>query len=175
VKGSERLLQVDISTPRMEKALPELPMARTVMVRLLRISVFGMGNFFEPVLRAMDLNENSFHVLCLLVAAEGGSESPGDLSEMVGTSRANIKRIVDELVEDGLVTRATAVRDARRQIVTISAAGRRKVRDTVPRMAEPLQVGFSGLDEAELAELNRLLRKLIVSFDNSVQRLRAAA
>ena len=159
----------------MQRALPDLPMDPTIMVRLMRISVFGMSDFFEPVFRAVDLSEHSFHVLCLLAAAERGSESPSELSEMVGTSRANMTRIIDELVEDGFVTRATAARDGRRQVISITAAGRKKVRDTVPRIAEPLQTGFSELDESEMAQLNRLLRKLIVSFDKSAHALRAAA
>lgn len=175
MKGRERLLHVDTSTPRMARALPDLPMDLTVMVRLLRIGVLGMGNFFEPVFRALDLSENSFHVMCLLCAAEKGSESPSELSEMVGTSRANMTRILDQLVEDGHVTRTTAARDGRRQVVTISAAGRRKVRDTVPRIAEPLRIGFSGLSTQELAQLDGLLRKLIVSFDHSAHALRSAA
>lgn len=166
---------VDSSTPRMERALPDLPMASTVMVRLLRISVFGMSDFFEPVFRAVGLTDNSFHVLCLLVAAESGSDSPSELSEMVGTSRANMTRILDELVEDGLVTRATAPRDGRRQIVTITAAGRKKVRDTVPRITGPLQIAFSELNDKEMAQLDVLLRKLTVSFDKSAHAMRAAA
>lgn len=175
MKGSQRLRHVDSSTPRMERALPDLPMSSTVMVRLLRISVFGMSDFFEPVFRALDLSENSFHVLCLLVAAEGGTESPSELSEMVGTSRANMTRILDELVEDGYVTRATALRDARRQVIAITTAGRKKVRETVPRITEPLQIAFSEINEKEMAQLGVLLRKLTVSFDKSAHALRAAA
>ena len=175
MKGIERLASVDSSTPRMARALPDLPMAGTVMVRLLRISLFGMGAFFEPVFRALDLSESSFHVLCLLVAAEGGTASPSELSELVGTTRANMTRILDELVEDGYITRSTATRDGRRQIVAIVAAGRRKVRDTVPRLAGPINAAFSGLGEAEMWQLDGLLRKLIVSFDKSAQALRAAA
>lgn len=175
MKGRDRLQHVESSTPRMARAIPDLPMDRTVMVRLVRIAVFGMSSFFEPVFRGLDLSENSFHVLCLLVAAENGTESPTELSEMVGTSRPNMTRIVDELMEDGYVTRTTASRDARRQQVSITAAGRRKVRETVPRMAEPLQVAFSGLSEPEFKLLNELLRKLIISFDRSAHALRAAA
>lgn len=175
MKGSQRLRHVESSTPRMERALPDLPMTQTVMVRLLRIGVFGMSDFFEPVFRAVGLSDNSFHVLCLLVAAESGAESPSELSEMVGTSRANMTRILDELVEDGYVTRAAAPRDGRRQIVTIATAGRKKVRDTVPRISGPLQSAFAELDDIEMAQLSLLLRKLIVSLDKSAHALRAAA
>jgi MarR family transcriptional regulator, negative regulator of the multidrug operon emrRAB len=97
MKGIERLAAVESSTPRMERALPELPMGSTVLIRLLRISNFGMTSFFEPLFRSMDLGEIEFHVLCLLVASERGSASPSELTELVGTTRANMTRIVDVL------------------------------------------------------------------------------
>lgn len=147
----------------------------TEMVRLLRMSVMGMGTFFEPVFRGLGIAENEFHVLCLLMASESGSESPSELADMVGTSRANMTRILETLTSDGYIARATASRDGRRQVVTINAAGRRKVLETVPRVAKPLQVGFSELTRKEMEQLNTLLRKLIVSFDNSVHALRSAA
>jgi MarR family transcriptional repressor of emrRAB len=56
MKGTERLASVESTTPRMARALPEMPMDGTVLVRLIRISAFGMGNFFEPVFRALDLS-----------------------------------------------------------------------------------------------------------------------
>lgn len=175
MKGIERLASVDSSTPRMARALPDMPMDRTVLVRLIRISAFGMGNFYEPVFRALELSEHSFHVLCLLVASQSGTASPSELSEMVGTSRANMTHILDDLVEQGFVSRTTAERDARRYVIAITAAGRRKVRETVPQIVEPIERAFSGLSDAELAQLEGLLRKLIVSFDKGAHALRAAA
>ena len=53
MKGTERLASVESTTPRMARALPEMPMDGTVLVRLIRISAFGMGNFFEPVFREL--------------------------------------------------------------------------------------------------------------------------
>lgn len=175
MNGQMRLSQVASSTPRMARALPDLPMDGTVMVRLLRIAGFGLGTFFEPVFRALDLSENSFHVLCLLVSSERGSASPSELAEMVGTSRANMTRILEELTEDGWVERSVAARDGRRQVIAITAAGRRKVRDTVPRIADPIQRAFSGLSGEEFALLDKLLRKLILSFDKGANEQRAVA
>jgi hypothetical protein len=45
----------------------------------------------------------------------------------------------------------------------------------VPKVANALTIGFSGLSEEETALLDGLLRKLIVSFDNSAVAMRAAA
>jgi MarR family transcriptional repressor of emrRAB len=175
MNGQQRLVQIAASTPRMTAALPGMPMGGTTMVRLLRIAQFGLGGFFEPVFRALDLTEHNFHVLCLLAASERGAASPSDLSEMVGTSRPNMTRILEELVQDGWVERSVDSRDARRHIIRITTAGRRKVRDTVPRLGEPINRAFSDLDPSELALLDKLLRKLIVSFDKGAGELRSAA
>lgn len=175
MNGQMRLARVAASTLRMEQAIPGMPMQGTTMVRILRIAQYGLGGFFEPVFRALDLTENSFHVLCLLMSSESGSASPSELAEMVGTSRANMTRILEELVEDGWVERTVAARDGRRHVISITGAGRRKVRDTVPRIAEPIERAFSNLSSQEMALLEKLLGKLIVSFDKGAGGLRAVA
>src|SRR5258706_11820073 len=173
--GTERLRAVERSTPPMARALPDLPMPETVMVRLIRISVVGLGHFFEPVFRDLGLAESSFHVLCLLTASENGLASPSELSELVGTSRANMTRILDLLVADGLATRAAESRDARRFVIRITPAGRKAATRAVPRLVEPLKRAFSGLSHDEFSMLDELLRKAIVSFDKSALPLRSAA
>ena len=175
MKGSDRLSQIADSTPRMARALPELLMPGTVMVRLLRATEFGLGNYFEPVFRAMGLTENTFHVLCLLLADQHGRASPGELSEMVGTSRANMTRLLEELVEDGYVARSIDPRDARRHVISITPSGRAKALEAAPQLREPIENAFSDLDAEEFAVLEKVLRKLIVSLDKSPRALRAAA
>ena len=175
MKGSERLTQVAVSTPVMGKALPELSMPGAVMVRLLRITEFGLGAFFEPVFRSMGLTENTFHVLCLLLATESGSASPGELSEMVGTSRANMTRLLEELVDDGHVARSIDPRDARRHVITITRKGRSKALDAAPQLREPIEAAFSDLSPQEFALLEKLLRKVIVSLDKSPRSVRTVA
>lgn len=175
MRGIERLSAVERSTPHMAEALPALPMPETVMVRLMRIGTYGLSDIFEPVFRQLGLTENSFHVLCLLVANEQGRASPSELSELVGTSRANMTRILDTLITDGLVSRAIEERDGRRHVIQITPLGRSTAAEAVPRLTEPLQRAFSGLSADELQQLGTLLRKAITSFDRSALPLRAAA
>ena len=165
MKGIERLTFVESTTPRMARALPDMPMPGVVMVRLLQISAFGMGNFFEPVFRALDMSEHSFHVLCLLVSNESGTASPSELSEMVGTSRGNMTHILNNLKKAAYVTRTVSARDGRRHVIAITKAGRQKVEDMVPQLIEPINQAFSGLTKTEMQQLDSLLRKLITSFD----------
>jgi MarR family transcriptional repressor of emrRAB len=169
MQGKLKLAAVQRSTPAMAEALPDLPMAETVMVRLIRITVAGMTNYFDPVLRDIGLSENSFHVLCLLMAAEGGRASPSELSELVGTSRANMTRILEQLEREGHAEREVETRDARRHLMHITAKGRAAAEVAVPKMIEPLRRAFSDLTPDEFSTLERLLRKTILSFDQSGQ------
>lgn len=175
MNGYQRLARVSSSTPRMAAALPGLPMAGTVMVRLLRIAGGSLGDYFEPLFRSLDLSENGFHILCLLVASETGSAAPSELSEMVGTSRANMTRLLEQLEGAGWVERRASERDGRRQVVAITAAGRAKVDATVPLIADPVERAFSDLDADELALLDRLVRKLVHSLDKGAVGIGAAA
>lgn len=175
MKGSGRLAQVAVSTPLLQRALPDLAMRETTMVRLLRITQFGLGNYFEPVFRSLNLTESTFHVLCLLLATENGMASPSELSEMVGTSRANMTRLLAELMRDGHVTRSVDARDARRHNIAITPKGRAKALETAPLLQEPERRAFSDLSEEEFALLEKLLRKLIISLDKSPHSLRNAA
>lgn len=174
MKGNQRLAAVKRSTPSMAAALPDLPMPETVMVRLIRIGVAGLGDFFEPIFRNIGLTESSFHVLCLLMASDQGRASPSELSELVGTSRANMTRILESLVGDGLVSRAVEARDARRHVIHITPKGRKAATEAVPKMIEPLKRAFCDLTPEEFKVLDKLLRKMIQSFDKGAEHLRAA-
>lgn len=175
MKGSQRLRELDDSTPRMAEAVPGLHIRGASMVRLLRISIFGLGNYFEPVFRSLGLTENTYHVLCLLLAEDSGAASPSELSEMVGTSRANMTRLLDQLTSAGLVARRTDPVDGRRHVISITEAGREKALSVAPMLQEPIENAFSDLDSDEFKTLQKLLRKLIVSLDKSPKSLRAVA
>lgn len=175
MRGIERLAALDRSTPAMAQALPDLPMAETGMVRMLRFAITGLGETLDPVFRELGFNEYSFHILCLLLASEHGRASPSELSELVGTSRANMTRILDSMVSDGLASRAVEARDARRHVIRITPAGRRAAIQAVPKLIDPLKRAFSGLSADELAMLDQLLRKAILSFDQRGLFLRSAA
>ncbi len=172
--GQMKLASVQRSTPAMAAALPNLPMAATVMVRLIRITVAGLTDYFEPVFRSIGMNENAFHILCLLTAAEHGCASPSQLSGLVGTSRANMTRILEQLEREAYVSRAQDARDARRHVIQITQEGRNATVAAVPRIVAPLELAFSDLTEEEFATLDGLLRKTVKSFDKGASPMKAA-
>lgn len=175
MKGRERIAVVDASSPRLGRSIPELPEEETILVRLLRITTGRMAEFFEPPLRDCGLAENQFNVLCFLLASKEGRLPPSELSELVGTSRPNMTRILRELVAAGFVEMQEAERDGRRSLAVITAKGRQRTRQATPLMAEPVALAFRGLSAPERKTLNLLLRKLIVSIDEGAHERRKAA
>lgn len=165
MRGVLKLASVKRSTPSMAAALPNLPMPEAVMVRLVRILASAMTAYFDPVFRSIGLTESVFHVLCLLMAADDGQASPGELTELVGTSKANMSRILQQLISDGLVSRTLESMDARRHVIQITPKGRKIASEAVPKMMEPLLKAFSGLTPQEFITLNALMQKAILSLD----------
>lgn len=170
MRGSERLRTVERTTESLTKALPQLPMVETVMIRLIRVGAFGLDDYFLKIFRNLGFTEKTYHVLCVLVASNKREAYPSDLSELIGTSRANITKMLASLEAEGYVERESGKTDARRSLIKITDAGLEAVNKITPLIAGPVADAFAGLTKDELCTLDGLLRKLIVSFDEAKYR-----
>jgi DNA-binding MarR family transcriptional regulator len=92
-----------------------------------------------------------------------GAARPGELAKHLGIAPRSATEVVDSLEERGLVRRETDPADRRATLVVVTDAGRAlgaAVRRT--RAAEADRV-FAGLGDADRAELERLLRRVLDS------------
>lgn len=167
MRGVLKLASVKRSTPAMAAALPGLPMAETVVVRLTQILQSSMRARFEPMFHKVGFTEGAFHVLCLLLSAEDGRAAPGELSELMGTSKSNLTRILERMKRDGLIRRHIESADARRHAIEATDKGRRMAVSAVPGFEASLRAAFSGLNADELATLTTLMSKAILSLDTA--------
>lgn len=102
-----------------------------------RVSVAGtllkareiVMNPIRPVLWNAGVTEQQWRVLRVL--KDEGSVDPSRLAQSALLRASSVTRILKELEERGLIVRGVDVRDGRRFIVTISAAGKRLVEETV--------------------------------------------
>ncbi len=169
MKGSERLKVIEKTTAPLAEALPQLPAAETVLIRLLRVGAFGLDDYLTHIFRHLDLTEKHYHTLCVLVSIGQGTAFPSELSELIGTSRANITKVLSSLEANGYISRMSNNKDGRRSSVMITAKGRQVVEDITPKMVTPVSSAFAGLSSREIIQLDCLLRKVIVSFDDALQ------
>jgi len=81
----------------------------------------------------------------------------GEVSQRLMVSNGNVTAVVAGLVTDGLVDKRSAPQDRRVQILTLTAQGRKFFRAMAERHEEWIAELFVGLDQADIAQLFRLL------------------
>lgn len=109
--------------------------------------------------RSLGISAAQLFVLQQLAASPAGS-----INELAGrtyTHQSSVSVVVRRLVKQGLVARKRAAADGRRRELSLTASGRR----LIARAPAPAQVrlidGLKGLPRRDLAELRRLLVRLV--------------
>lgn len=110
----------------------------------------------------------------LAVIGQAGSLSLRELGELVIAEGGHPSRLVDRLVDAGLVERATAGEDRRRVELSLTADGRRMQRRVLRAREQMLQLGHQVIGERDLGPAIRTLGELLglTSFAGLVERRR---
>jgi len=83
-----------------------------------------------------------------------------DLAAKILKSTGNLTLVLDNLEKRGLVERSRDQRDRRYFTVSLTESGRRLIERIFPAHAERIRQRMAALEQDELAELGRLLKKL---------------
>ena len=106
---------------------------------------------------------SGFEFAVLAALDEFGSASQVALGQRCGIDRSNIHAIVAELVTAGYATRETDPADVRRNLITITPDGSRRLAE-LDRLVDEVQAGLTAaLDEAERDQLVMLLTRILDS------------
>jgi DNA-binding MarR family transcriptional regulator len=106
----------------------------------------------------------TLHVL--MVQPYPTEATPAQLAEATNVTRAGMTSRLDRLVASGLVTREVDPLDRRRVVVRPSAQGRVAWDNYVHEGMTREQQLLRALNPRELTQLNTLLRKVILSFED---------
>jgi MarR family transcriptional regulator, 2-MHQ and catechol-resistance regulon repressor len=118
----------------------------------------GVTARLEPALAACALTLTQLGVLEAVLHL--GPLTHRELGRKLLTSPGNLSDVVDKLETRGLACRVRATDDRRQVRVELTDAGRALIEDVFPRHAADIARAMGGLDQRELATLDRLLRKL---------------
>ena len=101
--------------------------------------------------------------LTLVVLDKYPDLSQQQLAELVFKDKASITRIIELLVQKGLVSRAIHPTDRRKFDLHLTAAGRTTLTQLAGPIALNQRTALQGLSEQELAQFETTLRKIIAN------------
>jgi DNA-binding MarR family transcriptional regulator len=127
---------------------------------LLRAHASLMRRLATDLVQETGLTLGDFDVLAQLAVA-GGELRMTELAARAFSSRSNMTRRIDRLVDEGLVRRANADADARGVVVALTDAGVVRLTETAPvHLRGVANLFVTHLDDEELAVLERALTKV---------------
>jgi len=126
----------------------------------LHLLATGFAQEFEADFRPFGLTQGQFTVLWVLAeSSQRNGLAVGQIADGLLTRRGDVTRLVDRLVEAGLVVRFPGVEDRRTVLVRITPAGRKLYRRVKTAVRSRHDQQWSSLDLQELATLDHLLQK----------------
>lgn len=101
-----------------------------------------------------------------LAALSGGHGlTIGQLARVTLCKQPTLSRQVDRLEARGLVRRAVAPQDLRQSLVTLTAAGRRRIQPVLATARRHEELVLRGLPARDVAALKRQLKTFIAAFE----------
>jgi len=113
----------------------------------------------EITLKKVQLDVSRFRVL--MITGQYGKASISQISEYAMAKMPTVTKIVGRLRDDGLVTTASSVQDARVTEVMLTDAGREKVAEAHRLVSKVFEKGFQGMTVAQMEKMNLSLAKVL--------------
>lgn len=147
---------------------PDSPKREIILSRLY-FHVFKLFNEKQNLdLSEFGLNSTSWFALIMIYSTRDNAINPCNLSYAMVSSRTNITRLSDELVEKGWVERHASDEDRRRILLSLTQAGRELVETVLPRQWHHYRELWSAFEPDELKQFESLLRKLLKRLDETL-------
>jgi len=93
------------------------------------------------------------------------ASSINDLASRTFTHQSSVSMVVGRLVADGLVTRTSSAKDARRVAISLTSEGRAVLRRSADSSEQRLLAALRAMDHEELSDLAGCLEKLSARLD----------
>ncbi|MFE0654143.1 MarR family winged helix-turn-helix transcriptional regulator [Streptomyces sp. NPDC059534] len=139
---------------------PETPARlRALPSRLLALTAARADRLVSAGLAAEDARK--WHYAALVSLDEHGPASQADLSRRTGIYRSDLVSVINELVDQGHVERTPDPADRRRNVITLTARGRRHLERLDKVLVDAQDELMGPLTVAERALLSGLLERLL--------------
>jgi DNA-binding MarR family transcriptional regulator len=152
--------------------LPGVDLTVEAIVNRIQRITKHLKSQMEETLAAHDLSPGEFGVLCSLEwTGPPYRSTPGKLAKRSDLSSGAMTNRLDRLERAGLIQRLPDASDRRGIVVQLTEEGRKKWEEALGAQAAKESLVASALDEEEKEQLTGLLRRLMLAFEESGQRL----
>ncbi|SFD71570.1 DNA-binding transcriptional regulator, MarR family [Streptomyces aidingensis] len=134
---------------------PEPARLRTIPSRLLAGAALVADRLVGERLAAEDAHK--WHFAVLVTLAEAGAASQAELSRRTGIYRSDMVAVLNELADAACIRREPAPADRRRNVISLTPAGRRRLERLDTVIADAQRELLAPLTTGEQDELVRLL------------------
>lgn len=139
---------------------------RTAWIRFAGVAAGIPAELNSRLLAGHGLSQFEYLVLNHLHLRDDRAMAMSRLAVMMASSLSRLSHVVTRLERDGRVTRSRSEADRRVQIVTLTDAGLEAFLAAAPRyFAGVAELFLDRLDRADLADLDRIMTKLIPGID----------
>jgi DNA-binding MarR family transcriptional regulator len=132
---------------------------RHLPTRLLSLAAIQADRLVNEELARADARK--WHYAVLATLDEFGAASQAELSARTGIYRSDLVAVINELAKRGLVERAPDPADRRRNVVTLTAPGRRQLLRLDEVIADVEDEVLAPLTATQREQLRRLLTTLV--------------
>ncbi len=123
-------------------------------------SASWLSNLINETLKPMQISMQQYNTLRILNGQYPNSMSVKLLTERMIDRMSNTSRLIDKLVEKGLVDRKSCPADRRKVDVTLTESGMACVTAAVELMDKKLEKKMKDFDKSDAQKLNKLLEKI---------------
>lgn len=125
-----------------------------LMARVARMSGYRLGQALED----LDMRGHEFAILDRL--SRGGRAHGRELARTLRLHPSNLVALLDQLEADGLIARARDPRDRRRQVIALTTAGTKRLRQAEKAAADSENEMLSPLTPAEREQFRTYLERV---------------
>ena len=123
-----------------------------------------LGDRYDPT-----ITSKQWHVLAVISKFEKTQPNIGDVANVLGTSRQNIKKIANILQLRGFIKMEKDQRDKRNTLLHLTEQCYEYYEDKKQKEHEYLETIFSGLDDDELKNLMSGMGKLLGNIEHMLE------
>lgn len=102
-----------------------------------------------------------YHYGILAAIDENGPSSQATLGRSTGIDRSDVVAVINELAAAGHVERSPDPADRRRNLITLTTAGKRRLQHLEDLVSDTQATFLAPLDPAEREQLTRLLARIV--------------